>query len=609
MTTEQIRAEVGDSSLSVVTMNASGERQPLLPNGSLVYVPGTTTRVDGAGMLAGSKVEVWMHSTPTLLGVATANADGSFAQVFQVPALLEHGSHKLQVVGIAPNGAEMVVALGVTVTDEETVARVRAGEVTAQEADMLAVAGVTGATRMDERTASKVLLLVVLIMLLLAATSTRRFTLAPRRLSAPERIVDWTPWLVGHGSSRYGVHALGVLVGLGSLVNVNFHASAPSTLWVAILVALGIVDVAGGVVASVVWVGGLAATGNLGSMLELRIAVIVAALSILPIVTAELVRPGLPARSARAVTASQGFVVAAMSATMTAALLALLTAASELSFVASSSIAEVCGVALLAVVARLALIARLAPTALRQPRRCAAHFFVAVGAVIAVSLTPATASIASVVGVAVFAAVVAAMTMQTRLGFAPRLVSATSVAFVVILALAGGLVRFGESSITETPLEVDAVVVDQMTVIGETSAFVDGIPHIFIAGSVRPGEVVYANGALGMTLTVTSKTRSGEPVALGPENQITLVRGEKMDITGTGFAPDQEVNAWLFSDPVLVGNARTNAKGSVRQTFDVPAAVVDGNQTLQVRLLSPDGKIVNFGIPVLVVDALPNSAA
>lgn len=472
---------------------------------------------------------------------------------------------------------------------------------------MLGVAGVTGATRMDEQTASKVLLLILVVMLLLAATSTRRFTMTPRAMSMGDRALDWTPWLAQHGVSRFGVHALGALVGLGSLVNTDFHASAPSVMWVAILVTIGILDVAGGILASIVWIAGLAATGNLGSMLEVRIAVLVAALGVLPIVTAELARPGA-GRSRSSVTASQSFVVAAMTATMSAGLLALLNASTGLSFTASSAMSEVAVVSILASIGRLVLISRLSPEALRLPRRCAPHFFVMVGAVIAVSLTPTTASASTIVGVAVFAAVVAAMTVQTRLGFAPRLVSSASMAMVAVLVVAGGVVSFGSSDVREIPLEVDAVEVDQMTIIGQTSAFVDGIPHVFVAGSVKEGEVVYANGALGMTLTITSRMADGTPIPLTKDNQITLVRNHKVEISGIGFAPDQDVNAWLFSDPVLVGNTTTNSRGAVLESFDVPVKIADGSHTLQIKLTSADGKIVNFGIPVLVVSDLAKSS-
>ena len=44
------------------------------------------------------------------------------------------------------------------------------------------------------------------------------------------------------------------------------------------------------------------------------------------------------------------------------------------------------------------------------------------------------------------------------------------------------------------------------------------------------------------------------------------------------------------------------------ESFDVPVRVADGSHTLQIKLTSIDGKIVNFGIPVLVVGELPKSS-
>lgn len=90
---------------------------------------------------------------------------------------------------------------------------------------------------------------------------------------------------------------------------------------------------------------------------------------------------------------------------------------------------------------------------------------------------------------------------------------------------------------------------------------------------------------------------------------IQLMRGHSVSITGTGFAADQDVNAWLFSDPILVGNTRTNGKGTVRDSFVVPPVTKNGNHTLQIRLMSPEGKVVNFGIPVLVVDNVADGGA
>ena len=606
---QQIRAEIGSASLNVVTLSASGERQPLLPNGSLAYVPGTTTRVDGAGFLPGSAVEVWMHSTPRLLGIATALGDGSFAQVFQVPAEVNFGGHQLRIVGTTPKGEPMVAAIGITVTDVATVDLVKAGRVTAEQADMLAVDGVGGAMAMSDAASSKVLLFLVLLVLLILAVSSKRFTLLPRRLSVQERVLEASPWLANHGASRFGVHGLGILVALGMLVSTNFHSSMPSALWVALFVAIGIIDLVGGAVAGATWFAVLVVTGQVSSLLDLRMAVIVAALGVLPIVSAELVRPSIAIRSQRTVTVSQIIVVAAMAGSMTAGLLALGVASSALRFEAAHSTAEMVTMAVIASIARMVLTARLNPSALRHARRVPVTYFVAVGGLLVCALTPSTASVSTIAGIAILVALVATLTAQSRIFVAPRILTAITAVSISVLVLSAGVIRFGSSGGDDVPLSVDAVEVDSMVVIGETSAFVDGIPHIFVAGSVRPGEVVYANGALGMTLTISSQTVLGEPIPLGSNNEIQLIRGQKVGISGMGFAPEQDVNAWLFSDPVLVGNTSTNSVGLVKDSFSVPSVVHSGTHTLQIRLVAADGKLVNFGIPVVVIDEMPGDNA
>jgi hypothetical protein len=96
---------------------------------------------------------------------------------------------------------------------------------------------------------------------------------------------------------------------------------------------------------------------------------------------------------------------------------------------------------------------------------------------------------------------------------------------------------------------------------------------------------------------------------LTADGTIQLIRGHSVSITATGFAPDQDVNAWLFSDPILLGNTKTNGKGTVRDSFVVPPVTPNGDHTLQIRLLSTDGKIVNFGLPVVVVDNVADGGA
>ena len=253
--------------------------------------------------------------------------------------------------------------------------------------------------------------------------------------------------------------------------------------------------------------------------------------------------------------------------------------------------------------------AKLNPLALRHAREVPLAYFVAIFGVVAIAHVSVDLDVTNIVGVLVVAGLLAASTGAFRFVMAPRTLSRLALAGVVALTIASGAISFGGNDVEEIVLEQDATAIDSMKIVGETSAFIDGIPHVFVAGSIRPGEVVYVNGAVGMTLTIASVKTDGTPIPLTADGTIQLIRGQSVSITGTGFAADQDVNAWLFSDPILVGNSRTNGKGTVRDSFVVPAVTTNGNHTLQIRLVSPEGKVVNFGLPVLVVEDVADAGA
>jgi hypothetical protein len=605
----QMKAEVGGSTLMMAAISSAGERQPLLPNGSLVYVPGSTTRVDGSGMLAGSKVEVWMHSTPTLLGVATVGDDGGFAQVFQVPAVLEHGSHKLQVVGLSPAGEEMVVALGVTVTDQATVDKASAGEMSVTEADMLAHPGVVGLSTMSDGAANNVILLLILLALLLVAVSFDRLVVVPRRKSFAQRLAGATPWLIQAPAVRAAVHGLGFLVGMGALVSTDGQATAPTTLWLGLLVVLGILDSIGALVALATWAGVLVATGRVNSFTELSVVALVGALALLPLASAEILRPRGNGRSERVGTLAQVVVSAAMTSLMTVVLTWILVAGSDVRFAAASFVTELGVAAAFASIARFVLTTRLNAPALRFPREVPVAYFGAIVFVVAIAHVSVKPEASNILGLGVIAALIAASTGAFRVVLAPRALTRLAVVGLIALTASSGAISFGNGQVEEIVLEQDATAIDSMKIIGQTSAFIDGVPHVFVAGSIRQGEVVYVNGAVGMTLTIASVQPDGDMTPLTADGTIQLIRGHSVSITATGFAPDQDVNAWLFSDPILLGNTKTNGKGTVRDSFVVPPVTPNGDHTLQIRLLSTDGKIVNFGLPVVVVDNVADGGA
>ncbi|WP_137844282.1 cutinase family protein [Microbacterium sp. 2FI] len=59
---------------------------------------GGSLTITGSGFDAGDVLEIWIRSTPVLLGSSTADADGSFTATVTIPLAIEAGSHTIAVV-------------------------------------------------------------------------------------------------------------------------------------------------------------------------------------------------------------------------------------------------------------------------------------------------------------------------------------------------------------------------------------------------------------------------------------------------------------------------------------------------------------------------------
>lgn len=62
-------------------------------------IAGGPLTVSGSGFIADEALEVWLHSTPTRLATAAANADGSFSATVTIPADTTAGNHRIEVRG------------------------------------------------------------------------------------------------------------------------------------------------------------------------------------------------------------------------------------------------------------------------------------------------------------------------------------------------------------------------------------------------------------------------------------------------------------------------------------------------------------------------------
>ena len=86
----------------------------------LNFTPGFANTVGGEGFMPGTRVDIWLFSTPTLAGSLEVNEEGTFSSEFVVD--VASGNHTLQIQGVGADGFIRAANLGVTVSEPTTAA-------------------------------------------------------------------------------------------------------------------------------------------------------------------------------------------------------------------------------------------------------------------------------------------------------------------------------------------------------------------------------------------------------------------------------------------------------------------------------------------------------
>ncbi len=106
----QVRA--GGSSFGLIVTLGNGASTD---GTSARFTAGRSALISGHGFAAGADVEIWLLSEPQLLAVFQAEVDGTFTGTVGIPHSTPAGGHTLQAEGVAGDGIEYAVAMGVTV--------------------------------------------------------------------------------------------------------------------------------------------------------------------------------------------------------------------------------------------------------------------------------------------------------------------------------------------------------------------------------------------------------------------------------------------------------------------------------------------------------------
>lgn len=102
----------------------------------------------------------------------------------------------------------------------------------------------------------------------------------------------------------------------------------------------------------------------------------------------------------------------------------------------------------------------------------------------------------------------------------------------------------------------------------------------------------------GINVSVTAVDEAGNQVALDEDGNLRVKNSDKIVVDATGFESNQEVEAWLFSNPVLLGTMTSSSNGSVSGTYAVPNNLENGDHRLVLKSQTAEGSdtLISIGI-------------
>jgi predicted RNA-binding protein with TRAM domain len=137
------------------------------------------------------------------------------------------------------------------------------------------------------------------------------------------------------------------------------------------------------------------------------------------------------------------------------------------------------------------------------------------------------------------------------------------------------------------------------------------LPSLFLVNEIpEPSKLVIVENTIAQIVTpggglLNVEAKDGETsIPVDNRGRVQMVRENNVETEGKGLAPNTEFAVYLFSDPILLGIGKTNAKGEFFASFPVENQLPIGDHTLQVNGLLPDGKTASISMPVTVVDSI-----
>lgn len=98
----------------------------------------------------------------------------------------------------------------------------------------------------------------------------------------------------------------------------------------------------------------------------------------------------------------------------------------------------------------------------------------------------------------------------------------------------------------------------------------------------RDGDTLTASfGEVTLQMSVLSAAGTVQPLV--DDSTLSVDAGSKITLAMSGLAPESIVEAWIYSDPVILGREQTSTGGVVETVLGVPDTLTEGQHTLVIR--------------------------
>jgi hypothetical protein len=111
----QMVVNAGSLNATLSGLDNAGAVTPLDSDGNIHLAGGDVIKISVGGFKPGTRVEVWLFSTPIQLGTAVVGADGTVTGAYKLPFGVKSGSHRVVITARMANGKPTTFTLGILV--------------------------------------------------------------------------------------------------------------------------------------------------------------------------------------------------------------------------------------------------------------------------------------------------------------------------------------------------------------------------------------------------------------------------------------------------------------------------------------------------------------